>query len=314
MKHCIFLYFLLFSGILSAANLMDFVPRRASQIVRIDVQAVSAWKIFQDDLSSVVSRQTKIDGLKDNPFTMKELVDEIIIVTPVLTEEDTFVFVKTRVPEKMFCQKLEELFGARHISVEVMNRTEKRISLPAMRLSFGPKSGKRTLAFAFLAENMAVFAENSLEKYWNCKIYGLSKQIRQSFWVPNFLAVGRLEMEPRFLQEHPFLPPFQRLVYSFARGPAESLQIKATVGCGSEEAANRVQMQVQQYVMMGGIILNQVSPELMQEWINLVKISRKNNEIFVQGDFSRSFLNAMMNASGQLTENTVQSGKDGNKR
>ena len=92
--------------------------------------------------------------------------------------------------------------------------------------------------------------------------------------MPHSLAAGYSVISAQFLAENPFLPRIRRAVYSLTAGKDGSLQIRASAVCADEELANQTLMQVQQYIMVGGIFLNQLDPELMQEWLTSVRVNR----------------------------------------
>ena len=287
-----------------AGDLLNHVPRRSAMVVKIDFAALNRTTEFlrkEVVLRDVVRQSGIADGKLDSD-TIQSMIDEILIVTPVLTTDYTLVFVKTKVTEEMFCKKLAELTNVRQISVKTPVGTEKRITLPAGRSFSGGSSNTRTFAFAFLEQNIAVFAKDTLSPYRNYRLYGMVKPNRAALNVPKALAAGFLEMSSEFLMENPMLPPFQRVTWSLVSGPAESLRINAAAECPGEEAAKQMQMQVQQYVMIGGIFLNQTAPELMQEWMNAVKVRSEGPKVRLTADFSKRFLEQLAATSEKMTE------------
>ena len=59
-------------------------------------------------------------------------------------------------------------------------------------------------------------------------------------------------------------------------------------------------MQAQQYVMVGGIMLNQLDPELMQEWLTSVKATRDKTAVNLNAYFSKRFITRLTEASDKL--------------
>ena len=110
-------------------------------------------------------------------------------------------------------------------------------------------------------------------------------------------------MTPDFLANYPLLPQILSASYSLSPGPADSLLIKAVASCANEKTADLTQKQFQQYTMVGGIVLNQVDPELMQDWLSSVRISREKTRIQLNAFFTRQFLTKLEKASGKLAEN-----------
>ena len=103
-----------------------------------------------------------------------------------------------------------------------------------------------------------------------------------------------------------------RLVLA-SRNPNKLVELRALCGlpadflvsaaeCPGEEAAKQMQMQVQQYVMIGGIFLNQTAPELMQEWMNAVKVRSEGPKVRLTADFSKRFLEQLAATSEKMTE------------
>ena len=305
---------LLYVGLLPAADVIDFVPRHSRQVLQINLADIAGMEMTRDDMIRSVFRQAGFEKGKNDADEFISLIDKILIVTPVLTESETFVFVKTKVKENEFCRSLHEKTGIRQISVKNGTRTEYQIILPETSKFPGIARRQRIFVFTFLTENIAVFAKDSLINYWKYKNLGLSKQKRKYLNIPQALAAGFVEPEPAFMQENPFLPPFQEAVYSLAAGPAGSLCIRAWAECQDETIANQTQMFLQQYIMVGGMLLNQAAPELMQEWINSVKVSRTGTKVFIRGDFSRDFINRLTTASEKLAEEQQMRERDLKKR
>lgn len=295
------------SALTFAGDLLDYVPRRSAQVMKIDFSVLNEMKSFRNDVLREVVRQSGVEDGKRDGETVLSMVKECLIVTPVLTEDYTLVFIKTKMTEDGFCKKLAELTGVRHIPVKTGNRTENRITLAKTRSFPGSSLKARTFAFAFLEKDIVVFAKNTLSGYWNYRTYGLLKPERASLKVPQALIAGFLEMSSGFLTENPMLPPFHRVVYSLVPGSAGSLRISAAAECPGEEAARQVQIQIQQYVMVGGIFLNQTSPELMQEWMNSVKVRGEGSRVLLTADFSKRFLDLLAETSEKVAGNVNSS-------
>ena len=66
--------------------------------------------------------------------------------------------------------------------------------------------------------------------------------------------------------------------------------------------ANQTLIQIQQYVMVGGLMLNQVDPELMQEWITSIRAGRDKNAVSVNAFFTKSFITRLAAASEKAAE------------
>ena len=296
-------FLLLVSNLLPAVEMTDFVPRHSRQVLQINLTEIIGMEAVRDDMIRTFFRQTGFEK-KNNPTeNISSSIDKILLVTPVLTESETFVFIQTKVKKDEFCRRLNEAAEIRQIPVKNENRTEYRILLPETDLIPGIAAKKRIFVFTFLTDNIAVVAKDSLAGYWKYKAFGLPVQKRKYLTVPNSLAAGYMETDPAFLQENPFLPPFQEAVYSLAAAaPAGSLDLKAWARCADETAANQTRMQLQQYVMVGGLLLNQTAPELMQEWINAVRVSGTGEKVFLNAFFSRDFLTRLTAASEKLTE------------
>ena len=291
------------SAVLSAADLLSVIPRQPGQVVKINLQGVTGSDAIQNDVIQNLFRQSGIDEKSQNINHISTLIDEILVVTPVLTEDNTFVFVKTKVPENVFCQKMTELTGIRHSSVKSGDRTENRIVLPATAGFPGISPKERTIAFVFLDKNIAVFAKDSLEDYWKCKPFGLPPARQKLLMEPQALVSGFFEPDPEFLRRNPMVPPFRLAFYSLAALPGGALRIKAFAECPDENSANLVQMQLQQFIMVGGILLNQAAPDLTPEWMSMFQIQRKQTGISLQADISANFLARLAETSEKIAGN-----------
>ena len=159
---------------------------------------------------------------------------------------------------------------------------------------------KRTFAVRFLCPNVAVFAKDGLSNYRSTA--GLPEKKRKELNVPKALVSGFVEFTPEFLADNPYLPQIQRAVYSLSGGKDGSVRIQAAAVCADEKMANQTMIQVQQFVMVGGLMLNQVDPELMQEWITSVRVGRDKNAVSVNAFFTKSFINRLAAASEKAAE------------
>ncbi len=285
------------------ADIYTFLPRKPGQVLKIGLQDMTGANTIQKDLVQNLFRQSGIDEKKQNPAVLSTLGDSIFVVTPVLTEDCFLIFVKTKVPEDVFCRKLTELTGFRQTSVRSGNRTEYRIDFPATANFPGISPKQRTFAFAFLDKDVVVFAKDSLEDYWKCKTYGLPASRQRLLEGNKLLAAGFFEPDPEFLRKNPMVPPFSLASYSLAALPAGALQIKASAECPDDDSANLVQMQVQQVIMVGGILLNQTAPDLTPEWMSMFQVQRKGTAVFLKADISANFIARLAEASEKIAGN-----------
>jgi len=304
----------LYANLLSAAETLDFIPRHSSQVLQISLTDISRMETTRNDMIRSFLRQTGLEKGRNGSEKLISSIDKIVIVTPVLTKAETFVFIKTKGKGSELLRRLNEETGLRQISVKNGNLTEYWITLRETGMIPGVAPRKRTFVFTFLADNVAVIAKDSLAGYWKYKNRGLPERKRKYLKVPQALAAGFIETDPEFLRENPFFPPLQEAVYSLAAGPAGSLRIQVRAGCPDEKTANQTQMLMQQYIMIGGMLLNQTGPELMQEWMDTIKVSRTGSAVFLSGVFSRNFLDRLTAASEKLAENRQLPGRPENKR
>ncbi len=291
------------SIVLPAADIYSFIPRQPGQVLKIDLHDIANQNTIQKDLVQNLFRQSGIDEKKYNPNNISTLGESIFVVTPVLTEDSTLIFVKTKVPENVFCQKLTELTGFRHTSVKSGNRTEYRIAIPETASFPGISPKERTFAFAFLDKDVVVFAKDSLNNYWNCKTYGLPPSRQRLLEGNKLLAAGFFEPSVEFLQDNPLFPPFRLASYSLGSISGGALRLKASVDCPDDNSANQVQMQLQQFIMVGGILLNQTTPDLTPEWMSMFRIQRKQTAIFLNADISANFIARLTEASEKIAGN-----------
>lgn len=285
-----------------AAEICDLLPAGAGQVLRIDLRDAAGKGAIRDDLLRQLSRQSGLDEKKLGPEVLVETIGEVLVVTPSLTDDYTLVFVKTKVTEGEFCRKLTERTGLKVDSVKVGEKTEKRLFIPSGSLFPGISTKPRTVAFVFLEKNIAVFAKDTLTPYWAFKQYGISPAKRRYLESAGALVAGFIEPDAAFLKENPFFPPVSLAYYSLAGDPSGGVRIRAAAECPDEKAASQVQVQLQQYVMLGGIFLNQAAPELAQEWMGMVRVRRKKTEVLLNADISASFIMGLSAASAQLTE------------
>lgn len=285
-----------------AADVWSLIPSQSGQVLKINLRNFAGSNTVQGDLVRNFFRQAGFDEKKHDPSVFCELTEEILIVTPVLAEDNTLVFVKTKVPEAVFCARMTELTGIRYTTVRAGNRTENRFILPQSGYLPGIAPKQRVIAFAFIDNNVAVFAKDSLSGYMNCKRYGLPQAKRRLLAGPRLLAVGFFEPDPGFLEKTPLFPPFRLAYYSLEILSNGSLRIKASADCPDENSANQVQMQVQQFIMVGSILLNQKAPDLTQEWISMFRVQRNKLTISLAADISASFIARLAEISRQVTE------------
>ena len=290
------------AGLLTAAEIYDFIPRHSQQAVQINLNILQGEENLRDDVARNVFRHSGIDNKKYNINEFSSLVEKIIIVTPVLTEDRTFILIKTGLPEKEFCRRLEEMTGIRQTVVGNPASRIRTVTFAGSEIFPGLPTKKRTFAFSFLTPDIAVFAKDDLNAWRQYSELGLPEQTWKKLAVPKALIAGFLKTTPEFLADNPMLPQIMRASYSLSPGPANSLLIKAAAFCGDEKTAELTQKQFQQYIMVGGIVLNQVDPELMQDWLTSVRINREKNRILLNAYFTRQFLTRLENASNKLSE------------
>lgn len=290
---------------ISAADIWNLIPSRSGQVLKIDLGGGSSGSnLVRQDLIRNFFRQAGVDEKKNQPGLLCELAERIVIVTPVLTEDSTLVFVQTKVPEAEFCKKLTELLGVRPASVQAGSRTVHRIVLPRSNAPFpGIPPAERVIAFSFLGNRLAVFAKDSLAGYWGCKQYGLPPAKRQFFLKNKSLAAGFFEPDADFLQNVPLFPPFRTAFYSMDLLPDGALRIRASAECPDDKSADQVQMQIQQYVMVGGVLLNQSVPELAPEWMNMFQVRRNGTSISLAADVSAAFIARLSEVSEKMAGN-----------
>lgn len=286
---------------LCANDIYRFIPRHSQQVVQINLSDITGLETVKQDLIRNVNRQTGLDQKDDKMLNFGSFIDKIIAVTPDLTVDETCIFVQFKISEAEFCRKLEELAGVKLILVPGTRPAERRFVLQGNQLFPGIVLEKRTFALAFLTGNVAVIAKNDLSFYRKFKELGLDERKRKELTVPHALAAGYTEISAQLLAENPFLPRILRAVYSLAAGKDESLYIRVSATCADEELANQTLMQVQQYVMIGGIVLNQLDPELMQEWMTSVKVNRDKTAVNLNAYFSKRFITRLAEGSEKMT-------------
>ena len=302
--YCLIVLINVFSAVFqTAAGIYDFIPRHSQQILQINLDVLQGMENLRDDMVRNVFRHSGIENKKYNINDFNSLVEKIVIVTPVLTEDLTFVLIKTRIPETEFCRRMEELTGIRQKAVGTPPSRVRTVTFSGSEMFFGLSNKKRTFSFVFLTPHIAVFAKDDLKAWERFRDRGLPDQTRKTLAVPKALAAGFLKTTPEFLADNPLLPQVVSASFSLLPGPANSLLIKAAASCADEKSADLTQKQFQQYIMVGGIFLNQVDPELMQDWITSVRIDREKNRIFLNAYFTRQFLTRLESALDKLFEN-----------
>ena len=311
---CAFMAVILMQS-LSANDIYKFIPRNSQQVLQVNLSSIIGMETIKQDLIRNVNRQAGLDQKNDKLLNFSDLIEKIVVVTPDLTVDRTYLFVKFKMTETEFCRKLEETAGVKLVTVPGSSPVERRFSFDGEQLFPGAAMKKRTFALAFLTGNVAIIAKDDLTGYRQIKDTGLSRTKQLELQKPKKLAAGFVELTPAFLAENPYLPQIQRAVYSLSAGNDGSLQINASAVCADEQTANQTLMQVQQYIMVGGIVLNQLDPELMQEWLVSVKAVRDQNAVSVNGNFTRSFINRLSEASEKLAGTLKQAeSADGEKK
>lgn len=286
---------------LGAETIYDFIPRHSQLVLQVNLNDIAGMKTIQDDLIRNVSRQTGISKDKDKSLEFNGLAESFIIVMPVLTEDEFLIFVKTKGAPQDFRRRLEEMTGIRHTSVKNQGLEEHHIILEDTSLLPGVQTKTRTFAWAFIGKNIAVCAKDNLNGYLKyLKDRGLAAERRKELTGDKLLAAGFVEITPDFLAENPFLPQIRRAVYSIGGEPSGAVRIKALAACSDDKNANQTQIQFQQYVMVGGIMLNQLDPELMQEWVSAIRVSREKNDVLLNAAFAAAFINRLAAASEKV--------------
>ncbi|MBQ9337039.1 MAG: hypothetical protein IJS14_07080 [Lentisphaeria bacterium] len=279
---------------LSAAEVLDFVPPAARMVFRIDLaENLPGLNDVREDLLTTVSRQSGFDEKNNKSSNISKLLQEITVVTPNLTEDYSFVVVKTKVTEQVFCSELEKMTGVQPKSVKTGKTSEYRMAFANFGVGSVLAPKQRTFAFAFVADKIAVFSKDSLERFRSFQKLGLDPKDRKLLLVPKTIAAGFVKMDPEFLLENPLLPPFDLAVTSLAAGPAGSLVVNMSFTAADKPAAKQLQKYLQQMVMVGAMLLNQTDEDLMQEWMTSVKVKREENTVLVKGVFTRFFIDRL---------------------
>ena len=140
--YCLIVLINIFSAaFLTAAEIYDFIPRHSQLAVQINLDVLQDMENLRDDMVRNVIRHSGIENKKYNVNDFNSLVEKIIIVTPVLTEDLTFVLIKTRIPETEFCRRLEEMTGIR----------QKVVGTPSSRVRTVTFSGSEIFPAASIA-------------------------------------------------------------------------------------------------------------------------------------------------------------------
>ena len=287
-----------------AAGIFDLIPSRSGQVLRIRLpDSAEKGAVIREDVLQQFFRLSGLDEEKVPRGVLLETIEEVLIVTPVLMEDYTLIFVKTKVSEEVFCRRLTEQTGLPIQPVTVNGRTEKRLNLPAVEFFPGVPAKPRTIVFTFLEKNIAVFAKDSLADYLAGKRNGLSPAKQRNLASAGALVTGFIEPNFDFLKENPFFPPLRLMFYSLAGDSSGGLRIRVYAECLDEKSATQVQMQIQQYVMLGGILLNQAAPELAPMWVSMIRVRRNNSDVFLEADLSAEFIMGLSAASDKLSAN-----------
>ena len=293
-----------FPAALQAKTVYKFIPAQSQLVVQVNLDNSDGFEAIRKDLIVSMNRQAGLN--QDNgPFSdLDDLISKIIIVTPVLTVDETFIFLELKKNASEFCRKLEEKTGLKLVSVKGSGTgfPEKRFTVDE-KTAFsitGLASPKRTFALGFLSEKAVVLAKDNLSGYRKFSSVGLSEQDRKKLKQPKALAAGYIEMTAAFLEDYPYLPPIRRGVFSLTVFKNGSLLIRADAVCADEKTAGQTLMQVQQYIMVGGIVLNQLDPELMQDWMASVRAGQSEKTVTVNGNFTKNFISRLAASSEKL--------------
>lgn len=285
---------------LCANEIYQFIPSNSQQVLQVNLKDLAGMESIRQDLVRNINRQTGLDPKNEKVQDFSNLIEKIVAVTPDLMVDETFIFVKFKITEAEFCRKIEELAGSKLVPVPGTNPVERRFTVEGNHIFPGVALKKRTFAVRFLSPNVAVFAKDGLSNYRSTA--GLPDKKRKELNVPKALVSGFVEFTPEFLADNPYLPQIQRAVYSLTGGKDGSVRIQAAAFCVNEKMANQTVIQVQQFVMIGGLMLNQVDPELMQEWITSIRAERDKNAVSVNAFFTKSFITRLAAASEKAAE------------
>ena len=285
---------------LCANEIYKFIPSNSQQVLQINLKDLAGMESIQQDLVSNINRQTGLDPKNEKVQDFSNLIEKVVAVTPDLKVDETFIFVKIKITEAEFCRRIEELMGTKLVPVPGTNPIERRFVIEGNQIFPGVSLKKRTFAVRFLSPKVAVFAKDGLSNYRSTA--GLPEKKRKELNVPKALVAGFVDFTPEFLADNPYLPQIQRAVYSLSGEKDGSVRILALADCADEKMANQTMIQIQQFVMVGGLMLNQVDPELMQEWITSVRVGRDKNEVSVNAFFTKSFINRLAAASEKAVE------------
>ncbi|MBQ6599366.1 MAG: hypothetical protein IJH79_17600 [Lentisphaeria bacterium] len=280
---------------LCANEIYRFIPSNSQQVLQINLKDLAGMESIRQDLVSNINRQTGLDPKNEKVQDFSNLIEKVVAVTPNLMVDETFIFVKFKITEAEFCRKIEELTGSKLVPVPGTNPVERRFIIEGNRIFPGITMKKRTFAVRFLCPNVAVFAKDELSNYRITN--GLPMKKRKELDAPRALVSGFVEFTPEFLADNPYLPQIQRAVYSLSGEKDGSVRIQAAAVCADEKMANQTLIQIQQFVMVGGLMLNQVDPELMQEWITSIRAGRDKNAVSVNAFFTKSFITRLAAAS-----------------
>jgi hypothetical protein len=286
--------------VLFANEIHKFIPSNSQQVLQVNLKDLAGMESIRQDLVSNINRQTGLDPKNEKVQDFSNLIETVVAVTPDLMVDETFIFVKSKITEAEFCRKIEELTGSKLVTVPGTDPAERRFTVEGNHIFPGVALKKRTFAVRFLSPNVAVFAKDGLSNYRSSA--GLPEKKRKELNVPKALVSGFVEFTPEFLADNPYLPQIQRAVYSLSGGKDGSVWIQASAVCADEKMAKQTLIQVQQFVMVGGLMLNQVDPELMQEWVTSVRVGQNKNAVSVNAFFTKSFITRLAAASEKAAE------------
>lgn len=288
---------IIFPQFLCANEIYTIIPSNSQQVLQINLKNLAGMESIRQDLVGNINRQTGLDPKNEKVQDFSNLVEKVVAVTPDLMVDETFIFVKFKITEAEFCRKIEELTGSRLVPVPGTNPVERRFTVEGNHIFPGVALKKRTFAVMFRSPKVAVFAKDRLSNYLKFSGLGLSERKRKELDPPMALVSGFVEFTPEFLADNPYLPQIQRAVYFLSGGKDGSVRIQASAACADEKMANQTLIQIQQYVMVGGLMLNQVDPELMQEWITSVRAGQDKNAVSLNAFFTKSFISRLAAAS-----------------
>ena len=299
-RFCVLFAFAFLPGLyLSAAGIADFIPRQSQQVIQINMTEILGKGNVANLTVSETFRHIGFQTEMLNRPDIRKLFEYIWVVTPDLTKKDTFIFVRTGMTEPAFTAAFSRLAGGRHVSV---NGSERSLKLTVPSKVPGMPDTTRTVVYRFLSADTAVFAVDSLVSYWKLP-RGIPAGELQEKLIPDAWISGFTAADKRFQQKYPVIPPFRRAVYS-VRGSSRDLSLNCRLAAVDAQSAEQLCGVFQQYVLLGGVLLNKAEPELVQDWISAFRISRNGSAVSVTAVFPESFLSRLSEVSGNLLLNS----------